>query len=135
MNEGQIVTRTIEVTWGGERKVLPVLPMKPADEWRRVFVETFPEVEADAEEMNVATALALAGSKVLDLMLAYDRTKVLGAREWIEENVTDDELVDAFVAAFNRSFRLGRLPMELMKSQMASSASAKSPNGRLPTGV
>lgn len=133
MDEQRIVTRAIEVTWGGEPKVLPVLPMKPADEWRRLFVSKFPET--DAAETDAGAALAMAAERVLDLMLAYDRSKVLGNREWIEENVTDEEIAAAFVEVWKRSFRLGRLPMDLVKSQLGQQLTARSPNGRLPAGA
>lgn len=159
MDESHVVTRSIEVTWGGEQKLLPVLPMNPADGWRRLFAEKFPEhqpldpcsncggtgkLEGIAcqtcvgtgkveHEMDGATAMAMAGSNLIELMLAYDRSKVLGTREWIEENVTDDEMVDAFVEVFRRSFRLGRLPLELMPAVLKP-APAKSPNGRSPIG-
>lgn len=110
-DEARIVTRSIDVTWGGEQKVLPVLPMKPADDWRRLFVEKFgSEIN---EDLDAATALAAAGDRVIDLVMAYDHSKVLGSREWIEANVTDDELVDTFVEVWRRTFRLSRLPREL----------------------
>lgn len=132
MDEARIVTRSIELTWGGERRALPVLPMKPADDWRRLFVEKFPDT--DGEEVDAATALHQAGDGVLDLLVAYDRSKVLGNREWIEANVTDDELADAFVEVYQRSFRLGRLPKDLAMALLGRPP-AKSPSSRLPTGT
>lgn len=132
MNESAQVTRSIEVTWGGEQRVLPVLPMGPADAWRKLFQKKFPE--NDTTEMDGAKAMTMTGDKLVALLLDYDSTKVLGTREWIKANVTDDELVDAFVEVFRRTFRLGRLPMELTQAALRP-LQARSPNGRSATGV
>ena len=132
MDESRIVTRTIEVVWGGEQRELPVLPMEPADAWRKLFQRKFPE--NDTTEVDGAKALTMAGDKLVALMLAYDSSKVLGTKEWIMANVTDDELADAFVEVFRRSFRLGRLPLELTQAALRPPP-AKSPNGRSPIGT
>lgn len=132
MDESRIVTRTIEVLWGGEYRSLPVLPMEPADKWRKLFQSKFPE--NDTTDVDGAKAITMASDKLVTLLLAYDATKVLGTREWIKANVTDDELADAFVEVFRRSFRLGRLPLELTQAALRP-PSAKSPNGRSPIGV
>jgi hypothetical protein len=116
MDEDRIVTRSIEVTWGGEARSLPVLPMKPADDWRRQFVETFPDGEEN-DETDTAVLMAQIGGRMVDVLMAYDHSKVLGTREWIETNVTDDELAAAFLEVWRRSFRLGRLPMEMLLTQ------------------
>lgn len=132
IDEGQIVSRTIDIVWGGEQRLLPVLPMDPADKWRKLFQSKFPETAA--AEVDGAKAITMASDKLVVLMLAYDQSKVLGTREWIKANVTDDELVDAFVEVFRRSFRLGRLPRELTQAALRPPP-AKSPNGRSPTGA
>jgi hypothetical protein len=59
---------------------------------------------------------------------------VLGTREWIETNVTDDELADAFVEVFRRTFRLGRLTLELTQAALRP-LPERSPNGRSPIGI
>lgn len=132
MDESVIVNRTVTVTWGGERRMLPVLPMGPADDWRKLFQKKFPE--NDTTEIDGAKAMTMTGDKLVALLLAYDSTKVLGTREWVKANVTDDELADAFVEVFRRSFRLGRLPLELTQAALRPPP-AKSPNGRSPIGI
>jgi hypothetical protein len=132
MDESRIVTREVEVNWGGERRTLPVLAMGPADDWRKLFQKKFPE--NDTTVMDGAKAMTMTGDKLVALMLAYDGNKVLGTREWIRANVTDDELADAFVEVFRRTFRLGRLPLELTQAALRPQP-AKSPNGRSPIGT
>jgi hypothetical protein len=132
MDESEFVIRTVELRLGGEERVHPVLPLGPADEWRKLFQKKFPE--NDTPEMDGAKAMTLTGDKLVALMLAYDASKVLGTREWVKANVTDDELADAFVEVFRRSFRLGRLPLELTQAALRP-LPAKSPNGRSPIGI
>ncbi|MCA1570843.1 MAG: hypothetical protein LC798_11100 [Chloroflexi bacterium] len=132
MDENQVVAATVEVVWGGQRKSLPVLPMKPADAWRKQFVAAFPET---AENVDAAVASHDAAQKLLKLMLAYDRSKVLGTKEWVEENVTDDELTDAFVQVYQRSFTYSRLPRRLVEASVGMPQPARSPNGRSPSGA
>lgn len=116
ISEDQIVTRAMQVTWGGEVRNLPVLPMKPADEWRHAMAAEFEGI--DVADLDTAAAIAAVGDKLITVMLAYDRGGVLGSREWIEEHVTDDELGDAFIEAYRRSFRLGRLQLEMTRAQL-----------------
>jgi hypothetical protein len=132
MNEAAKVTATIEVTWGGEQRLLPVLPMDPADKWRKTFQKKFPE--NDSTVMDGAKAMTMTGDKLVALMLEYDTSKVLGTREWVHANVTDDELADAFVEVFRRTFRLSRLSQELTEAALRRQP-AKSPNGHSPIGV
>ena len=132
MDEDRIVTRAVDVTWGGEQRVLPVLPMKPADEWRQVLIKEMGDINDD--NLDAAAAIALLGGRMIDVMLAYDRDGLLGSREWIEEHVTDDELADAFLEVYRRSFRLSRLQMEMLQAQRGP-LPARSQNGRSLTGI
>lgn len=136
MSEDRIVTRSIPLSWGGGERYLPVLPMKPADEWRRTFAQAFPDaVPADGEQLDAATMISQEADKLVEVLLAYDKSGVLGDREWIAENVTDDEVADAFLEVWRRSFRLSRLPIEMIAVQSGRPQPARSLNGRSPTGI
>lgn len=124
MNEEEVVAGTLSVTKDGRGLSLPVLKIKHAREWRTAVAEAFDGVEPDesADAMNVPA------DKILDLVVAYDRQNVLGGKESIEDGMTDEELYDAFIAMWRKTFPFARLAKDLMSA--ASPAPAKSPNGR-----
>jgi hypothetical protein len=128
MNEEEIVSGALSVTKDGRALSLPVLKIKRAREWRKAVAAEF-----DGEEPeNTSDAMNVPADKILDLVLAYDRTNVLGGRESIEDSMTDEELYDAFIAMWRKTFPFARLARDLMSA--ASPAPARLPNGRSPTG-
>jgi hypothetical protein len=136
MDENRVVTRSIELTWGGEQRVLPVLPMKPADDWRRLMTEKFDDTDdSDGQEKTVAGVLSESADQLVEALMAYDRSSVLGTREWIESNVTEEELADAFLEVWRRSFRLSRLTREMGMAVLGQPQPARSLNGRSLTGT
>lgn len=128
MTEEEIIAGTIPVVKDGRGLSLPVLKIKHAREWRQKVAEAF-----DGEEPEGPDAMNVPADKILDLVVAYDRSNTLGGKESIEDSMTDEELYDAFIAMWRRTFPFARLARDLMSA--ASPAQAKSPNGRSPTGT
>lgn len=108
---------------------LPVLKIKRAREWRSAVAASFD----GAESVDSADAMNVPAEKILELVVAYDHTNILGGKESIEDSMTDEELYDAFIAMWRKTFPFARLARDLMSA--ASPAQAKSPNGRSPTGT
>lgn len=128
MDEEQVVAGTISVTKDGRALSLPVLKIKRAREWRTAVAEAFDGVEPEG-----ADAMNAPADKILDLVVAYDHTNTLGGRESIEDSMTDEELYDAFLVMWRKTFPFARLAKDLMSA--AAPAPVKSPNGRSPSGA
>lgn len=128
MNEEQIVSGEISVTKDGRAVSLPVLKIKHAREWRLLVGEALNVEEPSETNVNAAP------DKILDLVVAYDRTNALGGRESIEDSMTDEEIYDAFIAMWRKTFPFVRLAKDLISAATAP-APVKSPNGRSPIGT
>lgn len=104
--EDERVRGVIPVVWGGQRKELPTLKRAAAREWREKLAAALREVGAISltDIDAVAVAGSLVSDRLLDLVMAYDATGVLGTREWIDENVEDGEVYAAFRAILDVVF-------------------------------
>ena len=87
----------IPVTWGGEVREVPTLKRGPSRAWKESLAKALQEV--GTFQVGAVESLVLAGNattdRMLDLVLEYDATHVLGDREWIDEHVDDAEVYRA----------------------------------------
>lgn len=132
MDETEILSGSISVVMGGQRRALPVLKINKAGPWRAAVLKVLSGFEK-ADKMSAAAAMNLPAEKLLDLVVAYDLNSVLGGKAWIEENATDKEVYDAFIAMWNETFPYKGLARDLITASLP--APVKSPNGRSPSGV
>lgn len=128
MDEDRIVSGHLAVTMDGRAYSLPVLKIKHAKEWRELVGGAMNGLEESGGNVNAAP------DRLLELVVAYDRSNVLGGQERVEESMTDTELYDAFLAMWRETFPFNRLAKDLM-TLATSPAPARSPNGRSPSGV
>ena len=127
MDEQQVVRATLSVTMDGQAYSLPVLKIKAADKWLEKVTKAFGAMEK-LEGLSTQAAMNMPAKKILDLVVAYDTTNVLGGLAHIEENATSEDVYDAFLLMWRKSFPFGRLATDLMTA-VNPLAPARSQNG------
>ncbi len=132
MDETEILSGTISVVMGGQRRALPVLKINKAGPWRAAVIKAFGVFEK-ADKLTPTAAMNLPAEKILDLVVVYDHGNLIGGKAWIEENATDKEVYDAFIAMWNETFPYKGLARDLLTASLP--APVRSPNGRSPSGV
>ena len=108
---------------------LPVLKIKAARAWKAQLGTTRID---DLDDYSVPTDI------MLDLLLAYDTTGVLGGREAIEEVATDVEVFNAFQEVLRASFPFVSDPLTVIPDFgriVVASLLARGMNGHSPTGA
>jgi hypothetical protein len=133
----------IPVTWGGEVREVPTLKRGPSRAWKESLAKALQEV--GTFQVGQVESLVLAGNasmdRMLDLVLEYDSTHVLGDPTWIDQNVDDGEVYAAIRQFADVSYPfIGDLRGVLAEVRgmglLASpSVSPVSTNGASPTGV
>jgi hypothetical protein len=89
---GGLLTLTI----GGRARAVPVLKIKHSREWKEKLGGVAAGIELDDDlAVTIGRLANLASDRALDLVVAYDRTDVLGGRDAIEEEATDAEVFQA----------------------------------------
>lgn len=137
-DEEIFTTPGIQVRMGGRDHYIPVLPRRPAREWRERFSAELKAIWGQVEglEQNATGTAALFGisERILDgaweMVTAYDRDHALGDHDDLEARVTDEEVwaaakaIAGYVYPFARD--LGRFPQLLETLLEATGRSATS---------
>jgi hypothetical protein len=91
--EEAVMDGCLLVKVAGVPRRLPVLPRKPAREWRALWRERL-VAEKSAEDIgqSFGEATELTGEMLLDMIVAYDRSGSLGTRDQIDETASDREI-------------------------------------------
>ncbi len=93
---------------GDETFVVPVLKIGKADDWRdRLAVEAGATLGLLGEQPNGAAVMGFLGQNsttLLGLIRAYDVNGVLPTDDWVRENATEPEVVQAFVLCVAASY-------------------------------
>jgi hypothetical protein len=143
MNERTVedlVTGVLHIPIGSVVKDMPTLKAKYIDEWGRTFVasEGEPKKLAEWTMQDVAQFSGHTVARLLDLVVAYDRTAALGGREWIAENADPQQLHAALVQMVGNAFPLADAPAVLIGLMITQSAAPSDPpnstNGSSTTG-
>lgn len=124
----QVVGGFIPVELGGEAKVLPVLSIRENRTWTKLFAGSIrAKLEAVGPLQSVDEVVGLlveSMDTMMDLLVAYDRDKVLGDKEWIDTHATDREVYETLkrvtAAAFPFGVDLRTLVPELIPMLMSS---------------
>jgi hypothetical protein len=136
----------LRIAIGGTVREVPTLKAKYVGAWAMQVM-----LQDDAgelvkikplDEWTGADVAALAGpaiDRVIDLIVAYDRSGALGGRDWLEENADPPQLQTAFTQMLGNAFPLATSPDVLagtiMAQVAAGSSRASSTSGPLPTGT
>lgn len=107
----QVVGAFIAVVLGGEAKTLPVLSIRENREWTRLFagsIRSKLDAVGPIESVDeVVTLLVNSMDTMMDLLVAYDRDKVLGDKEWIDTKATDREVYETLKRVTAAAFPFG----------------------------
>lgn len=96
--DDQKLRGVVPISWGGEVREVPTLKRGASRAWKEGLAQALQEVgnfQVTAMD-SISVAGNIASDRMLDLVLEYDQTHVLGDREWIDENVDDTEVYSAF---------------------------------------
>jgi hypothetical protein len=101
----------LRITVGSVEKEVPTLPLRPAREWQRLVTAEsggfgLPPLRDWAND-DVGRFSNLTVDKLLDLVIAYDRSGALGGRDWLEENADPAQLYAAAEAMADNAFPFG----------------------------
>jgi hypothetical protein len=141
-SEEDLVLGILRITVGeGIVKMVPTLKVNYIEEWAKLLVS-----EGDSAkplgEWSMADVAALTGrsvQKLLDLVVAYDRTGALGGREWLGENADAQQLYAAVVQMVGNVHPLADDPAALVGLMVlrsaAPSALPNSTNGSSTNGA
>lgn len=130
----------LTVMVGGEARAVPILTIRQSRDWKKLVQEkiglAFTDLGNVSQLMQAGGLLNIAGDALMDLVLAYDQTGVLGTREELEDSFTDADLYRAFRRMLDITFPfVGDLQsLVAMLGTPAPSAQASSTNGHSQTG-
>jgi hypothetical protein len=107
----------LRIPLGDTLKVMPTLKARWLPEWAALFARPKGEPKALDEWTTADADEALLSAKtvgrVIDLIVAYDRTGALGGREWLEENADPSQLKAALDQMVGNAFPLADDPAGL----------------------
>ena len=118
-----VATGILRVSVGSAVRERPTLKAKYIAEWGSLL-----GASGDGKALGDWTMQDVAGlagqtvGRLLDLVVAYDRTAALGGREWLEEHADPAELHSALVAMVGNAFPLASDPAALVGVMILQSA-------------
>ena len=140
--DADVVAGTLHMRLGGYDKTLPELTIEENEVWQGKLVTGLAEVlqTMDAvKDWDQAVRLVSRSTPLMvDLLIAYDKSGMLGGRDWLRKNATNSELYDAFkevaVASYPFARDLRQFPSlaVLLLDQVAKIASDLSPSTNGP---
>lgn len=137
---------TFPVTLGGRTFDVKTLPVKKAKSWRERFSQPLNDLSAQVEtigSVEITSGAQISGfvktlgnmlvrspDLIADMLFEYSK-ELADARDWIEENSTDAEIMLAFTEVLKVAYPLAPLVKTAMSGLGAISTSKKSasPNG------
>lgn len=141
--EEQRLRGVVPLTWAGEIREVPTLKRGPARAWKAELAKALGDLGTLSATSIDSFAVAgnLASDRMLELVLAYDQTRVLGTEEWIDANVDDAEVYAAFRSLLEIAYPfvsdlrgvLGEV--RAMGALVPPSVSPVSTSGRSPSGA
>lgn len=139
-SEEDVLAGVLRIEVGDGVRVVPTLKAKYVGEWMARFAPPAGAKERPLRDLSVADVVAIPAQNVerlVDLMVAYDRTGVLGGRDWLLEHADPAQLqraVEQMVANAN-PFADAQSFLGLMLIRAAGSAQPSSTSGRSTTGA
>lgn len=110
-SDEQIASATITVAMGGQVRRLPVLAIDPNEQWTEAFTAAISKQLAGVAGIetlaDVSAALGRSTDVLIDLLVAYDQSGVLGGREWMRAHATPGEVYEAFKQVTAAAFPFG----------------------------
>jgi hypothetical protein len=129
----------LEIVLGGEPYRLPVLSMRLNREWQQTFAHGLTTLVDGIGQPKtfeeVATAVAGQSEMLMDMLIAYDHSRVLPDRDWIDSHATDREVYEAIQKVADVASPLGSnlLGLALMQAAQKVRSSLRSSSGPAPS--
>lgn len=130
----------LTVMVGGEAHDVPILTIRQSRDWKKLVQDkiglAFTDLSDVSKLIQSGGLLNVAGDSLMELVLAYDHTKVLGTQDDLEAAWTDADLYRVFRQMLDITFPFvdDLRSLVLMLGTPAPSAQASSTNGHLQTG-
>lgn len=130
----------LTVLVGGEAIDVPILTIRQSRDWKKLVQDkiglAFTEMGDVPRLIQSGGILNIAGDALMELVLAYDMTHVLGEREQLEDSMTDADLYRVFRQMIDITFPFvdDLRGLVLMLGTPAPSAQASSTSGHSQTG-
>lgn len=127
----------VRVQLGDREYILPVLPMGPEEEWKASLDRSLDAALANVDDFaQVANALDAYPDKLLDALIAYDRSGVLPPREEIAATTTKLGLLRAVLGVRQAANPLVGIGFALIATgaRQANASSRRSSSQRRSTG-
>lgn len=103
------IAGVLQISMGGRVHRVPALKLRHSREWKERLGDIASGIELDDDLGKMLASVAnLASDRALDLVVAYDRTGVLGGRDAIEDEATDAELFAALEVMVKATYPFAR---------------------------
>lgn len=106
--DGEVVAGTLRVRLGGYPKTLPELNIEDNEAWQGKLVVGLASVlktmDAIKDWDQAVRLVSRSTPLMIDLLVAYDKSGVLGGKEWIRANATNSEVYEAFKEVAQASY-------------------------------
>ena len=136
-----IATGVLRFSVGGVEREMPTLKARWVGEWSTLLNDPG-GTGKPLDEWTMEDVAGLSGrtvDRLLDLVVAYDRTSALGGREWLADNADPAQLHAALVQMVGNAFPLADEPAVLvglvLARSSAPSAQRPSTNGHSTNGA
>ena len=129
--EEEVVAGLLRIEVGDAVKVIPTLKARYVGEWMQRFAPAAGASTKPLGEWSDADVLALPSGnvdKLIDLMVAYDRTGGLGGREWLAENADPTQLKRAVEQMLENAAPFADAPALLALMLIRAAARSGQPN-------
>jgi hypothetical protein len=127
-SEEEVMSGLLQIAVGGIVKAMPTLKAKYVDEWGRLLAPADGgKVPSEWTMADVAGLSGQTAERLLDLIVAYDRTAALGGRDWLAENADPAQLHAAVVQMVGNAFPLAGDPAGLLGMMLTRSAVPSAP--------
>jgi len=135
-----VAAGVLRISVGGIAREVPTLKARWVGEWSTLLSEAGDTKPIDEWTMDDVTGLSgRTVDRLLDLVVAYDRTSALGGRDWLADNADPAQLHAALVQMVGNAFPLADEPAVLVALTLARSSAPSvqppSTNGRSTSGA
>ena len=137
--EEEVLAGLLTITIAGRSRTIPTLSISDARPWRAKVAAAIGPIAAiqiaASDWEKLPGQLALAEDVLVELICAYDRTDVLGGREWVEGHGHPRELGTIFTTMLESVIPFDRAAIALGAAAAAAPPAPSSTSGPSPTGA
>lgn len=138
-----VLAGILRIAVGGVEKLVPTLSIRATREWQDEIAQgpqafSVPVNDDDWSAAVVSEFAGLTLDSILHMVVAYDRTGVLGGRDWLEEHADPEQLYRAAEQMMEVAYPFAESPRVLLAAlvvrAVVESGQRNSTSGRSRTG-